>query len=974
MSDPAAPDSQHLSPADAVALGQVRSCVQACSGVDVGLLHPERVLQQLRKRMRRAGLSRLAQYAARLAEQPDECLRLVQALRPTAPALFRDPRLFSGAFALLGSWAADARARHVWVPACGGGDEVFAFALMSLRAGLPGLTVVGTDTDSQALALAREGLVDAEQLKGVPQVLRSWVVHGAGTDTRTRFAPEVLQRCQFARQGLLEAPPRVDFDLISCRGLLSGLELPVQRQVLEQLHAALGPRGRLIVSENEEGLMHRDLFVEVDAVESELPALFRRVERRRDALPPRAAAVPVHERPGAALPALHDAFQMSRDPTALLDAAGTIQAVNTAWREHVTRRSDQAVGVDLLDLVEGRDRQVHLSDWLGQAPGSEAEQVARFSLKRGSRELRLRLRRGEDGSAVAALVMDGVESRLLEELEQRRQRSEQIGALLREGVVITDAQGSIIEFSSAAQHMTAWREDEALGQPIDRVLRVINGAGDHVDWFTLGPLSPNGGALQYESVSLITREGRRLTVRIGAHPFAWSATAATGAVFIVADITVNELLAEELNYRATHDALTGLLSREEFERRLSSLIGEAHNEHHHQHAFAYLDLDQFKVINETLGHFAGDELLRQFAGHSRALLSARDVFARLGGDEFGILMPHREPGDAERAVRDILDSTRAFRFQWDGLQYGLTASIGLTLITHQTGSAAMALSEADAACFAAKDAGRDRMHIAGTNDETLRRRGEMGMVSRINRALDLDLFELHFEDVVRCSNPGQVVYRELLVRMKDEERPGHLVPPGLFIPAAERYFLMGALDRWVINKACEGIARHPTDGVLYAVNVSGLSLNDENFVNYVLDCFSRHGVAPEQICFEITETAAISHLKEARDFIERLVNVGCCFALDDFGVGMSSFSYLKNLPVAFIKIDGGFVRSMMQNRVDRGMVEAINRIGHEMNLKTIAEHVETTEILAALTAMGVDYAQGWAIARGRPFDALTPIA
>jgi diguanylate cyclase (GGDEF)-like protein/PAS domain S-box-containing protein len=974
MNDQDTFDAEGVSPADVAALNRIAELMKQRLGLDITLLKRESLMHRLLRRLRSIGLSRLDEYVEQLTAQPNECDALGMVLRPSAPALFRDPRLFSGAFALLNSWATDPRPRHVWVPACGAGDEVFAFALMSLRAGIPELTVVGTDTDSRVLSAARDGALDAEQLRGIPKVLRPWIVHGADSGTRTGFSAELLQRCQFVRQDLLQAPPRLGFDLISCRGVLSRLEMSAQRLLLEQLHAALAPAGRLIVSENEEGLMHRDLFVEVDAAESQLPALFRRVERRRGVQAPRQSPLISNAHHGEPLSVLHDAFEMSRDPTALLDAAGIIQAVNAAWRDQVSRRSDQAIGLDLLDLIEGRDPLVHFSDWLGQAPGTQAEQVARFRLKRGSRELRVRLRRAEGGAAVAALVMDGVESRLLAELEQRRERTDLIGKLLREGVIVTDAQGIIIEFSGAAEHMTAWRDDEALGQPIERILKVIDGAGDHVDWFAIGPLSPTAGALHYESVSLISREGRRLSVRVGAHPFQWSAAAAPGAVFIVADITVNELLAEELNYRSTHDALTGLLSREEFERRLSSLIGEAHSEHH-QHAFAYLDLDQFKVINDTLGHFAGDELLRQFAGHLRALLSSRDVFARLGGDEFGVLMPHRDPKEAEQMVRDMLEATRAFRFRWDGLQYGLTTSIGLTLITDQTGSAAMALSEADAACFASKDAGRDRLHIAGANDETLRRRGEMGMVSRINRALDLDLFELHFEDVVRCSNPGQVVYRELLVRMKDEERPGQLVPPSLFIPAAERYFLMGALDRWVINKACEGVARHPTDGVLYAVNVSGLSLNDENFLGYVLDCFNRHGVAPEQICFEITETAAISHLKEARDFIERLVNVGCCFALDDFGVGMSSFSYLKNLPVAFLKIDGGFVRSMVQNRVDRGMVEAINRIGHEMNLKTIAEHVESPEVLAVLTAMGVDYAQGWAISRGKPFDTLlTPVA
>lgn len=974
MTDPGPVDSAALSVADTAALGRITERMRAALGLDIGLFKRDLMLARLDKRKRTLSLSSLDQYADRLAMSVGECERLGQALRPPAVPLFRDPRLFSGAFSLLGSWAAAPRSRIVWVPGCSTGEEVFAFALMSLKAGLTEVTVIGTDSDTSALSIAREGRLAPDARKGIPKVLQAWTRQDDEGDGVMRFAPEVMRRCQFVRQALLDPPPRLSVDLISCRGLLTTLDMQAQRQLLEYLHAALAPHGRLVVSDNEAGLMHRDLFVEVSVVEGELSGLFRRIERRQPGVhASRQAQPPVPIASEGALSALNSVFEMSREPAALLDAAGVIQSVNAAWRDRVQRLDDRRVGIDLLDLIDDRDPLGHLSDWLGHEPGSQTERLVRFRLKGGARDVRLCLRRAEGGAAAATLLLDTVESSLVQALDEQRQRSHFVGTLLREAVIITDKAGCIVEFSGAAERMTAWRADEALGQPVDRILLVIEGGGAHVDWFALGPLGDDRQSLHFESVSLVSREGRRLAVRVDASRFDWRGNGLSGAVFIVADITVNVLLAEELNYRSTHDALTGLLSREEFERRLSAMISEARSDHR-QHAFAYLDLDQFKVINDTLGHFAGDELLRQFAGHLRALLSSQDVFARLGGDEFGVLMPEHDLKAAEQVMRKILEATRAFRFQWDGSQYGLTTSIGLTSISDQTASAAVALSEADAACFASKDAGRDRLHIAGASDEIIRRRGEMGMVSRINRALDLDRFELHYEDVVRCRDPGQVVYRELLVRMKDDEHPGQLISPGLFIPAAERYFLMGALDRWVVNKAFAGVARHAADGVLYAVNISGLSVNDDDFYAFVLDCMNRHGVAAEQICFELTETAAISHLKEARNFIERLTDVGFCFALDDFGVGMSSFSYLRNLPVSFLKIDGSFVRSMMQNPIDRGMVEAINRIGHEMNIKTIAEHVENIEVLGALNAMGVDYAQGWAISRGRPFDAMTPSA
>ncbi len=969
-------DDAQFSSAESAALREIATILKQETGLNLAPLKREAVLRRLQGRVRQTGKASWVEYAAFLSTSPDECEYLAQELRMSVAALFRDPRLFSGAFSLISEWCADGQPRRIWVPACGIGDEVFAFALISLKAGLHNLTVVGTDSDACRLAAARKGVVSTEQIKGIPEVLRTWLIQGDDGDARTYVAPDVMQRCQFLQQDLLDAPPAPGFDLISCRGLLSTLEMTAQRPLLEQMHTALAPHGRLIVSENEEGLMHRDLFVEVEAMESDLPALFRRVERRREGTSSRpTSSVVARVETSGSVAALDGAMVLARDPMALLSADGVVQIVNAAWQKQVFRYEEQSIGHDLLSFVEGCDELTHLSDWLGPEVGQTVERQVRFRLLRGTREVTLRLYRNDDQSVMVMLDLIRDERGARAELQRRRKRMAVIGGLLREAVVVVDHDGRIVEFSGAAERMTGWREDEALGQPIDRILRAVGGVGDHLDWYAAGPLSPDGTSLHYESGSLTSRDGRRLAVKIDVSPLVLGEASgvSAGAVVIMADITVNVLLAEELNFRSTHDALTGLLSRDEFERRLSSAISDARSDHSH-HAFAYFDLDQFKVINDTLGHFAGDELLRQFSGQLRSLLRSRDVFARLGGDEFGVLMPDCEPAEAEQTLRDMLEAARRFRFQWDDRQYGLTTSIGLTYITDQTPNSAVALSEADAACFAAKDAGRDRLHVAGTNDETLRRRGEMGMVSRINRALDLDLFELHYEDVVRCRNPAQVVYRELLVRMKDDEHPGQLISPGLFIPAAERYFMMGSLDRWVINKAFEGVARYPADGVLYAVNLSGLSINDEPFLRFVLDCFNRHGVAPEQICFEITETAAISHLKEARNFIERLVNVGCCFALDDFGVGMSSFSYLKNLPVAFLKIDGGFVRSMMQNRVDRGMVEAINRIGHEMNIKTIAEHVENQEVLAALTAMGVDYAQGWAISRGKPFHTLTPSA
>ncbi len=565
-----------------------------------------------------------------------------------------------------------------------------------------------------------------------------------------------------------------------------------------------------------------------------------------------------------------------------------------------------------------------------------------------------RRRRGPGGDAAEA----GLHSRALE----------RIGTLLREAVIATDGDGVIRAFSGGAERLIGWRHGEAVGQPCDRVLHLLDAEGQRVEGL-LSAVMGSGVPLRREDCTLVARDGRRISIRLEATTLDPDEPA-QGAALVLADTTEQVLLSEQLAYRSTHDPVTGLVNRDEFERRLSTALLGARRQQR-QHLFAYLDLDQFKVINDTLGHFAGDELLRQFSGLMRQRLRQGDTLARLGGDEFAVLLENIAQEEGLVWLEQVLELARGFRFHWDGRAYGLTVSIGVVAIDQHTPSAARALSEADAACFAAKDGGRNRLHVADGSDDFSRRQGEMGMVARINRALDHHRFELHFEDVVRCTDPEQVVYRELLVRLRDEERPGQLVPPNLFIPAAERFYLMGAVDRWVVDAALAGIARRPSDGVIYAVNLSGLSIGDEKFVRFLMSRFDHHGVAPEQICFEITETAAIAHLSEARRFIQRLAEIGCRFALDDFGAGMASFSYLRNLPVSYLKIDGSFVRSMLKNRVDRGMVEAINRIGHEMRLKTIAEHVEDPALFPLLADMGVDYAQGWAISRSRPFAQLT---
>ncbi len=540
-------------------------------------------------------------------------------------------------------------------------------------------------------------------------------------------------------------------------------------------------------------------------------------------------------------------------------------------------------------------------------------------------------------------------------------------ALIHDSIVILDAAGCVTDLSDSAELLIGLSRQLASGLQYERVLQ-LSGLGDVTDpgpiARCLGGIAASGGV---QACQLLSRDGRRLRVRLSCRALL-EQERVIGAMLMLEDITEQTLIAQELVYHRQHDPVTGLLNRGEFEHRLAAALGDA-RERGIGHVLCHVDVDQFKLINDTLGYHAGDELLRRLATLFRSHLKTDDVLARVGGDEFGILIRDTSAAIGQGIVDGLMESTRGFRFDWESQKHATTVSIGVAEIGLGTASVAQAFADADAACYEAKDAGRDRARWFVAGDANIRRRhGEMAMVGRISQAIDNNQFLLFFEDVVAVAEPGRVRYRELLVRMRGDD--GKLVQPSSFIAAAERFYLMAALDRWVMDTAFDGVARLADDGVIYAVNVSGMSLSDDQFLTHVIASLERSGVAPARICFEITETSAITHLSQAVRFINQLADRGCHFAVDDFGAGMASFAYLKNLPVQFVKIDGSFVRSMQDSAVDRGLVEAINRIGHELSLCTIAEHVEDTRALQMLAEIGVDWVQGHAVAAGRPFDEL----
>jgi diguanylate cyclase (GGDEF)-like protein len=423
---------------------------------------------------------------------------------------------------------------------------------------------------------------------------------------------------------------------------------------------------------------------------------------------------------------------------------------------------------------------------------------------------------------------------------------------------------------------------------------------------------------------------------------------------------------EQLTYR---DVLTGVFNRRAFESHLTQALESARNEGA-PHALCYMDLDQFKVVNDTCGHIAGDELLRQIAARLQLTLREADVLARLGGDEFGVLLSGCSMSKAEEIADGLRQAIKGLRFVWENKVFDIGVSIGLVAITGESSCLADVLKAADAACYMAKDLGRNRVHVYQHDDQDLAQRyGEMQWVSKITQALDENRFVLHCQPIVPLAEEdGDKFYCELLIRMLDDD--GQVVPPMAFLPAAERYNLICSLDRWVVSAACEIVRdyRHlfETQASVIAINLSGQSLGDAGFLDFVIEQMAQAKVSPALFCFEVTETAAITHLVSAKRFIDVLRRKGCRFALDDFGSGLSSFAYLKNLPVDCLKIDGHFVKNMVDDAVDRAMVTSINQVGHLMGMQTVAEFVENDEIFSALRAIGVDFGQGYGIAKPMP--------
>lgn len=535
-------------------------------------------------------------------------------------------------------------------------------------------------------------------------------------------------------------------------------------------------------------------------------------------------------------------------------------------------------------------------------------------------------------------------------------------------VVISRLDGIVEYASPKVLEVTGFSEEEVVGQPINML---HYDQGQETSYASIWVMLKSTREWQGELLNL-RKNGQAYWANVHIAPIYDEEDHVTHYVSIHQDITEAREISEQLNYQASHDQLTDLVNRRAFELLLektlehSQVTGE-------QHVFCFLDLDQFKVVNDTCGHIAGDELLRQLAHMLQERIRSGDTLARLGGDEFGILMRKCNLQQAEKVANDLREKIASFKFSWESQIFSVGVSIGVVEIDKHSVNKIELMKQADSACYTAKENGRNRIHLYQQDDAMLlKREGEMQWVSEINAALDEDRFVLFGQIILPLQDSSLKPDMEVLLRLRDKD--GNLVPPGAFLPAVERYHLSSRVDRWVVEHTLDWLEQNAkafsrTIGRC-AINLSGGSLGDNTIQEAILQRLEASSIPASTLKFEITETSAIANLADARDFINALKAFGCQFSLDDFGSGLSSFAYLKNLPVDTLKIDGIFVKEIVENKLDLAMVKSINEIGHVMGMQTVAEFVENDAIVELLREIGIDYGQGYGLGRPKPLDEL----
>ena len=543
---------------------------------------------------------------------------------------------------------------------------------------------------------------------------------------------------------------------------------------------------------------------------------------------------------------------------------------------------------------------------------------------------------------------------------------------LAEAIIATDTEGRISYLNAAAEHLTGTEATQAIGKKLEEIVGLVDETDRRLLSDPVKQALTTGAPVNLSRRALLLSKanGGERSIELSASPIRDGGKEVTGAVVLLHDVTELRGLARQMSYQATHDALTGLVNRREFERRLEESVESGHRGDG-QHVLCYIDLDRFKVVNDTSGHLAGDSMLREVAKLLRDAVRDSDTVARLGGDEFGMLLVGCPLEKARQIADDVCRAVADYRFVWKDKIFNIGTSVGLVEVSRESGTLEELMAAADSACYVAKKQGTGRVAVYSARDEALARHsGEIQWLQRLQTALKENRFQLYHQPIVPAfADDGGGPAMEVLVRLQDED--GHEVPPSDFVRAAERYRLMGLVDRWVVQTTLAALGRGaiPVPATRsVAINISGQTLSDTQFLEFVVECLDSTGVSPAQVCFEITESAVVANMDHARRFVGVLHGMGCQFALDDFGSGVGSFSNLKNLPMDYLKIDGSFMRNLARDTVNQAMVAAMIKLARTLNFKVIAEQVEDAAALDAARRMGVDFVQGYAIGKPVPLQ------
>ncbi len=569
-----------------------------------------------------------------------------------------------------------------------------------------------------------------------------------------------------------------------------------------------------------------------------------------------------------------------------------------------------------------------------------------------------------------------INMQLVSDMKSERERAEVTLHSIGDAVITTNVNGKIEYMNHVAESLTSWSLEDAKNEAVQDVFRIEDlDTGEPIHDVVKSCLY-EGVTINKSIVSLISKDGSKKDIESSISPILKTSGSAEGVVIVFHDETQRRQLERTIKHQAVHDPLTDLLNRDAFDIKLSDYVFDAKN-NNKQHVLCYLDLDRFKLINDTAGHSAGDQCLIQITSLIQSCIRSNDVLGRLGGDEFGLILKNCTQNGALKITNNIIKTISERKFNWDGCDYSLGVSIGINPLSKNSQDAADAIRKADLACYTAKDHGKGQIYIYEEEDsELIRRQEETYWATRISEAIENNRLQLYAQPIIALKNKNsRKRHVEILVRLLD--RDDNLISPNAFIPAAERYNLMHLVDRKVIFETFSFIHKYSDKDeniTHYSINLSGNTLDDKEIITYIRDTASEFEIDERLICFEITETAAIKNLNKAKTLIKQLKSSGFKFALDDFGSGLSSFQYLKNLPVDFLKIDGSFVSDMVNNNIDHAMVAAINEVAHIMGIETIAEYVENEQIIKRLRDLNVDYGQGYGIEQPKPINVILSFA